>query len=97
MTCRDDFRDYAELCFKEFGDRVKHWITLNEPRSVSKNGYANGRFAPGRCSDWLKLNCTGGDSGTEPYLTSHYQLLAHAAAAKLYKTKYQVLCIHKLF
>ncbi|KAL9296523.1 hypothetical protein ACSQ67_022419 [Phaseolus vulgaris] len=85
----DDFRDYAEVCFKEFGDRVKHWITLNEPRSVSKNGYANGRFAPGRCSDWLKLNCTGGDSGTEPYLTSHYQLLAHAAAAKLYKTKYQ--------
>ncbi|CAI8616317.1 unnamed protein product [Vicia faba] len=85
----DDFRDYAELCFKEFGDRVKRWITLNEPRSVSKNGYANGRFAPGRCSDWLKMNCTGGDSGTEPYLTSHYQLLAHAAAAKLYKTKYQ--------
>ncbi|KAK7262562.1 hypothetical protein RJT34_30136 [Clitoria ternatea] len=85
----DDFRDYAELCFKEFGDRVKRWITLNEPRSVSKNGYANGRYAPGRCSDWLKLNCTGGDSGTEPYLTSHYQLLAHAAAAKLYKTKYQ--------
>ncbi|GAU49490.1 hypothetical protein TSUD_88570 [Trifolium subterraneum] len=85
----DDFRDYAELCFKEFGDRVKRWITLNEPRSVSKNGYATGRFAPGRCSDWLKMNCTGGDSGTEPYLTSHYQLLAHSAAAKLYKTKYQ--------
>ncbi|RDY01891.1 Cyanogenic beta-glucosidase, partial [Mucuna pruriens] len=85
----NDFRDYAELCFKEFGDRVKHWITLNEPRSVSKNGYANGRYAPGRCSDWLKMNCTGGDSGTEPYLTSHYQLLAHAAAANLYKTKYQ--------
>ncbi|CAL0304191.1 unnamed protein product [Lupinus luteus] len=85
----DDFKDYAELCFKEFGDRVGHWITLNEPRSVSKNGYATGRFAPGRCSQWLKLNCTGGDSGTEPYLTSHYQLLAHAAAANLYKTKYQ--------
>ncbi|KAL5130673.1 Cyanogenic beta-glucosidase [Glycine soja] len=85
----DHFRDYVELCFKEFGNRVKHWITLNEPRSVSKNGYANGRFAPGRCSDWLKLNCTGGDSGIEPYLTLHYQLLAHAATAKLYKTKYQ--------
>ncbi|CAL0304188.1 unnamed protein product [Lupinus luteus] len=89
MSVRDDFKDYAELCFKEFGDRVGHWITLNEPRSVSKNGYATGRFAPGRCSQWLKLNCTGGDSGTEPYLTSHYQLLAHAAAANLYKTKYQ--------
>ncbi|KAL5164729.1 Cyanogenic beta-glucosidase [Glycine soja] len=44
----DDFRDNAKLCFKEFGNRVKHWITLNEPRSVSKNGYANGWFAPGR-------------------------------------------------
>ena len=76
---------------------MKHWITLNELRSVSKNGYANGRFAPGRCSDWLKMNCTGGDSGTEPYLSSHYQLLSHAAAANLYKTKYQVLCILDLF
>ncbi|XP_040863421.1 cyanogenic beta-glucosidase [Glycine max] len=75
---------------------VKHWITLNEPRSVSKNGYANGRFAPGRCSDWLKLNCTGSDSRIEPYLTLHYQLLAHAATAKLYKTKYQVLFILEL-
>ncbi|XP_022634119.1 beta-glucosidase 12 isoform X3 [Vigna radiata var. radiata] len=36
-----------------------------------------------------ELMANGGDSGTEPYLTSHYQLLAHAAAAKLYKTKYQ--------
>ncbi|RZB74437.1 cyanogenic beta-glucosidase-like isoform X1 [Glycine soja] len=85
----DDFRDYAELCFKEFGDRVKHWITLNEPSTVSMNGYAVGSHAPGRCSDWLKMNCTGGDSGTEPYLSSHYQLLSHAAAANLYKTKYQ--------
>ncbi|KEH30278.1 putative beta-glucosidase [Medicago truncatula] len=85
----DDFRDYAELCFKEFGDRVKHWITLNEPWSVSMNAYAYGKFAPGRCSDWLNLNCTGGDSGTEPYLAAHYQLLAHAAAVKLYRTKYQ--------
>ncbi|XP_061361382.1 beta-glucosidase 12-like [Gastrolobium bilobum] len=59
----NDFRDYAELCFKEFGDRVKHWITLNEPWSYSM--------------------------GTEPYMASHYQLLAHAAAVKIYKTNYQ--------
>ena len=25
---RDDFWDYAELCFMEFDDRVKHWTTL---------------------------------------------------------------------
>ncbi|MCH95304.1 beta-glucosidase 12-like, partial [Trifolium medium] len=61
----NDFRNYAELCFKEFGDRVKHWITLNEPHSHSTLG--------------TKV----------PYMTSHNQLLAHAAAVKLYRTKYQ--------
>ncbi|KAK7262566.1 hypothetical protein RJT34_30140 [Clitoria ternatea] len=89
-TPKKDFQDYAELCFKEFGDRVKYWVTLNEPWSYSKNGYANGQMAPGRCSVWSNPNCTGGDSGTEPYLVAHYQLLAHAAAVRAYKTKYQV-------
>ncbi|PQP96088.1 hypothetical protein Pyn_19446 [Prunus yedoensis var. nudiflora] len=83
------FRDYAELCYEEFGDRVKYWITLNEPWSYSVGGYAKGDFAPGRCSDWQKLNCTGGDSSTEPYVVAHNQLLAHATAVELYKKKYQ--------
>ncbi|GMN26522.1 hypothetical protein TIFTF001_001341 [Ficus carica] len=83
------FKDYAELCFKEFGDRVKHWITLNEPWTFSMGGYSSGSFPPGRCSEWQNLNCTGGDSGTEPYLVSHHQLLSHAAAVKVYKEKYQ--------
>ena len=39
---RDDFRDYAEHCFGEFGDRVKYWITLNEPSSYVKYGYIMG-------------------------------------------------------
>ncbi|PKI60231.1 hypothetical protein CRG98_019419 [Punica granatum] len=86
----DDFRDYAGVCFKEFGDRVKHWITLNEPFSYSSGGYAQGMLAPGRCSEWQLLNCTGGNSATEPYLVAHYELLAHAAAVKLYKEKYQL-------
>ncbi|KAK9273160.1 hypothetical protein L1049_017967 [Liquidambar formosana] len=85
----DDFRDYADLCYREFGDRVKHWITLNEPWTFSIGGYAMGQFAPGRCSEWQHRNCTGGDSGIEPYLVSHHQLLAHAAAVQVYKQKYQ--------
>nr|AAA93234.2 amygdalin hydrolase isoform AH I precursor [Prunus serotina] len=85
----DHFRDYANLCFKKFGDRVKHWITLNEPYTFSSSGYAYGVHAPGRCSAWQKLNCTGGNSATEPYLVTHHQLLAHAAAVKLYKDEYQ--------
>ncbi|KAJ4711684.1 putative Beta-glucosidase [Melia azedarach] len=86
-----DFRDFAEVCFKEFGDRVKHWITLNEPWSYSSMGYDLGTFAPGRCSKWVNQACQAGDSSTEPYLVGHNLLLAHAATVKLYKHKYQAI------
>ncbi|XP_020214478.2 non-cyanogenic beta-glucosidase-like, partial [Cajanus cajan] len=77
---------YADLCFKEFGDRVKLWVTVNEPWVFSLSGYASGTTAPGRCS---YPTCTGGDSGTEPYIVTHNQILAHAEAVRVYKTKYQ--------
>ncbi|KAG5015748.1 hypothetical protein JHK85_021884 [Glycine max] len=83
-----DFRGYANFCFKTFGDRVKYWVTLNEPLSFSLNGYNGGTFAPGRCSKYV-ANCSAGDSSTEPYIVGHYLLLAHESAATLYKTKYQ--------
>ncbi|KAM6567652.1 hypothetical protein CsatA_026780 [Cannabis sativa] len=86
----DDFKDYSDLCFKEFGDRVKNWITLNEPFSFTTHGYDSGTFAPGRCSSlYVANNCSGGDSSTEPYLVAHNQLLAHATAVNLYRTKYK--------
>ncbi|CAN6556041.1 unnamed protein product [Malus baccata var. baccata] len=88
-AAHNHFRDFAEICYKAFGDRVKHWMTLNEPWTYAVNGYAEGAFAPGRCSAWMERNCTGGDSGTEPYLVAHNFLLAHAAAVKLYRYKYQ--------
>ncbi|KAM0977508.1 hypothetical protein ACFX13_020602 [Malus domestica] len=31
----------------------------------------------------------GGNSATEPYLAAHHQLIAHAAAVKVYREKYQ--------
>ena len=48
MYIRDDFVTYAEFCFWEFGDRVKNWITLNEPHSYVVYGYVYGYHAPGR-------------------------------------------------
>ncbi|XP_050209674.1 beta-glucosidase 15-like [Mercurialis annua] len=83
----DDFRDYADLCFSKFGDRVKHWITLNEPQNYAVNGYSSTLFAPARCSDHKA--CGAGDSSTEPYIVTHNQILAHAAAVRIYRDKYQ--------
>ncbi|KAJ6978532.1 cyanogenic beta-glucosidase-like [Populus alba x Populus x berolinensis] len=86
----NDFRDFAELCFREFGDRVKYWITLNEPQKYSSAGYDSGDFAPGRCSKWVNEKyCMKGNSSTEPYKVAHNLLLSHAAAVKTYKEKYQ--------
>jgi beta-glucosidase len=42
------FSDYTALCAKSFGDRVKHWIVLNEPFGFTSLGYAIGVHAPGR-------------------------------------------------
>eukprot|EP01018_Ginkgo_biloba_P033180 Gb_09557 [translate_table: standard] len=85
-----DFADYAEVCFIAFGDRVKHWITLNEPLSYASLGYDTGKQAPGRCSSRFG-NCTAGNSATEPYIAGHNLLLAHAAAVEVYKRKYQAV------
>ncbi|KAL8040018.1 hypothetical protein ABFX02_10G073500 [Erythranthe guttata] len=41
-----DFAEYAEVCFFEFGDRVKHWITINESWTYTTNGYTNAIFPP---------------------------------------------------
>jgi beta-glucosidase/6-phospho-beta-glucosidase/beta-galactosidase len=80
------FQQYADVCFKAFGDRVKHWITFNEPWAFAWLGYGLGSHAPGRCSD--RARCAAGDSAREPYVVGHNVLLAHAHAVKLYRTKY---------
>ncbi|KAF8036947.1 hypothetical protein BT93_B0005 [Corymbia citriodora subsp. variegata] len=84
----DDFKDYAEICYKTYGDRVKKWITVNEPLMVAQLGYDYGVAPPGRCSV-PPHECTAGNSSTEPYVAGHNLILAHAAAARLYKDKFQ--------
>jgi beta-glucosidase len=71
------FKDYTAVCFEHFGDRVKHWITFNEPWVVSILGYGQGVFAPGRVSD------------AEPYLAAHTILRAHGMAVREYRDRFQ--------
>ncbi|KAL4202735.1 hypothetical protein AMTRI_Chr02g222610 [Amborella trichopoda] len=86
----EDFKAYAEVCFREFGDRVKHWCTLNEPNMLAVGAYDTGIWPPQRCSKpWGVSDCRVGNSSTEPYIVAHNSLLTHAATAKLYKDKYQ--------
>lgn len=44
------FGDYVAFCIKTFGDRVKHWMVLNEPMVFTGAGYFLGVHAPGRKS-----------------------------------------------
>lgn len=69
----DDFTTYAKLCFDAFGDRVKHWITLNEPWCCSVLGHGLGAFPPGRTDP------------DEPYLAAHHMLLAHGSAVRAFR------------
>ncbi|KAL5789683.1 hypothetical protein ACOSQ2_004571 [Xanthoceras sorbifolium] len=84
----NDYADYAEFCFKTFGDRVKNWFTYNEPRVIAALGFDNGINPPSRCSKAYG-NCTAGDSSTEPYIAAHNMILSHAEAVKRYREKYQ--------
>ncbi|KNH20086.1 glycoside hydrolase [Arthrobacter sp. ZBG10] len=59
------FADYAAAAAARFGDRVAQWVTLNEPLSVTLNGYALGVHAPGRALLFDALPAI------------HHQLLAH--------------------
>ncbi|KAK4789952.1 hypothetical protein SAY86_017256 [Trapa natans] len=83
-----DYVMYAETCFQKFGDRVKHWITFNEPHTFTVQGYDLGLQAPGRCSI-VRLFCRAGNSATEPYIVAHNVLLAHATAVDIYRKKYR--------
>lgn len=93
---RKDFEHYAVTCFQAFGDRVKHWITFNEPHGYSIKSYDLGIQAPGRCSFLGHILCKKGNSSSEPYIVAHNILLSHAAAYHSYENHFKVL-MHTFF
>ncbi len=43
----DWFKQFTQVLADNFGDRVKNWITINEPHCIAWFGYYRGWFAPG--------------------------------------------------
>ncbi|MEZ5521424.1 MAG: GH1 family beta-glucosidase [Dokdonella sp.] len=52
------FGDYAKLVADGLGDRVRHWIVLNEPKTFTSTGYWLGVHAPGRSDPRAFLRAT---------------------------------------
>ena len=46
-TLVDAFATYADVIVSTFGDRVKHWITVNEIPCFTQRAYGGGNKAPG--------------------------------------------------
>lgn len=67
------FTEYAAFLFSALGDRVRTWITINEPWVAGFIGYAEGIHAPG---------LRGLAKGVE---ASHVLLMAHARAVEAYR------------
>jgi beta-glucosidase len=65
------FADYAELVGRTLGDRVKDWITFNEPQIFLGFGYAHHSHAPG-----LALPVA------EVFPAAHHVNLAHGRAVR---------------
>ncbi|XAR56567.1 Beta-glucosidase [Bertholletia excelsa] len=88
---QEDFVHYAETCYREFGDRVKYWVTINEPNLYADLAYINGMFPPSHISHPYNTNSTTntGNSNREFLVAMHNMLLAHAKAARLYRQNFQ--------
>lgn len=65
------FGDFATVLATRLGDRVKDWMTFNEPACYAFLGYADGVHAPGT-RHWPTA-----------MRVAHHQLLAHAAATRV--------------
>jgi beta-glucosidase len=70
-TTVDAFLCYAEVVSRALGDRVRHWITHNEPWVAAFLGHREGIFAPG-LQDWEAA-----------LAAAHHLLLSHGHAVPI--------------
>ena len=62
------FVDYADAATRRLGDRVRHWVTHNEPWCIAALGHEHGCHAPGLKDPRLALR------------VAHHLLLSHGRA-----------------
>nr|SGZ49382.1 beta-glucosidase [Zygaena filipendulae] len=74
----DWYEEYVRLAFELFGDRVKHWITFNEPCITCNDGYGGRYKAP-------NVNT----SGIGEYLCIKNVVLSHAKAYHAYQKDFK--------
>ncbi|XP_041856893.1 lactase-phlorizin hydrolase-like [Melanotaenia boesemani] len=74
----DIFNDFCDFCFATFGNRVKFWMTFNQPQTIAWLGYGLGQIPPN-----VK------NPGTAPYNVAHNLIKAHAQAYHTYDDKYR--------
>jgi beta-glucosidase len=67
------FSEFATACFQALGDKVKCWITLNEPWCAAFLGYESGVHAPGR------------QDRPAAYRAAHHLLLGHGLALQRFR------------
>jgi beta-glucosidase len=68
------FAEYAAAAFDAYGDRVRWWLTINEPWIVGLLGYLHGLHAPGYRDDVLG-----------EVTVFHHLLLAHGLATRAFR------------
>jgi beta-glucosidase len=71
----DAYCDYVDVVADRLGDRVRHWITHNEPWVVAWVGHGWGHHAPGRTSD------------ADALATAHHLLLSHGRAVQILRER----------
>ena len=73
----DDYAAYARVLFERYGDRVTHWITMNEQNIFTMLGWMAGMHPPGDENNQKMF-----------YQVNHHANLAHAKAVLALKELY---------
>ncbi|WP_299727648.1 GH1 family beta-glucosidase [uncultured Endozoicomonas sp.] len=69
------FADYTRTVVNHFGDRIKNWITVNEPWEHATFGHLFGHHAPGKRNPWVF------------WRTMHHILLGHGLAMQAIRSE----------